>query len=168
MELKINYNTCILTPSVSIFLCPLPAIGLWSCDPSVPSWPWHICYWSRHFHMIRKAQYCLYQSNTILCVQHAQSIKFKIAEFKEFEEMLITVEKKVMVIVFLSTVLQIKRCISDCLKAPSHWISGHTDGNAISILLFKISHTGSSPNTGIDDNLLAGQRVTAKGLTLID
>lgn len=54
------------------------------------------------------------------------------------------------------------------MEAPSYRRSGHTDGNAVSILLFKVSHAGSSPNAGIDDNLQAGQRMKAKGLTLID
>lgn len=46
--------------------------------------------------------------------------------------------------------------------------SSHTDSISVSILLFKVSHAGSSPNTGIDDNLQAGQRMIAEGLTLID
>lgn len=53
-------------------------------------------------------------------------------------------------------------------EAPSAGISSHIASNTISILLFKVSHAESSPNTGIDDNLLAGQRMTSEGLTLID
>lgn len=68
-----------------------------------------------------------------------------------------------MVVTFIFTVLELKHCIWTASKmklrlpeATSTGISSHTARYTISILLFKVSHAESSPNTGIDDNLLAG------------
>lgn len=60
-------------------------------------------------------------------------------------------EKKVVMVVFLNTVSKLKRCICGIiLKSRSYFqIICHTDRNAISILLFKISHAWSSPKTGL-------------------